>query len=252
MPRPSRNLDRALIAAGRALLPEVGCGGLTIRQVAEAAGVNIGMFHYHFKTREAFLRAVMQETYEEMFARFTLASGRTQDATPVEHLRASFRVLGRFLRDNRKFIGRVFADAVSGDKVARDFLKDNLPRHVSVLAGLIVMGQRAGTIKPMPVPQALAFCAGSMTMGILLGGAMVDSGELPRALGQSLQSALLTDEAIDQRIDLALYAIAVAAARRAPGASAKRKARRKADHEAPRGDAGQVLGKPDAGLARQL
>jgi AcrR family transcriptional regulator len=208
MPRPSRNLDRALIAAGRALLPEVGCGGLTIRQVAEAAGVNIGMFHYHFKTREAFLRAVMQETYEEMFSRFTLESARPEDNTPLEHLRSSFRVLGRFLRDNRKFIGRVFADAVSGDAIARDFLRENLPRHVGVIAGLITNGQRSGSIKPMPVPQAIGFCAGSMTMPILLGGAMVDSGELPRALSQGLAAALLTDAAIDQRIDLALSAIA--------------------------------------------
>ena len=209
MPRPSRNLDRALLAAGRALLPEVGCGGLTIRQVAEAAGVNIGMFHYHFRTREAFLRAVMQETYEEMFSRFTLESARPEDNSPLEHLRSSFRVLGRFLRDNRKFIGRVFADAVSGDAVARDFLRENLPRHVGVIAGLITQGQRNATIKPMPVPQAIGFCAGSMTMPILLGGAMVDSGELPKAMARGLAAALLTDAAIDQRIDLALSAIAV-------------------------------------------
>ena len=45
MPRPSRHLDRALLAAGRELLPVYGCARLTVRQVAEAAGVNIGMFH---------------------------------------------------------------------------------------------------------------------------------------------------------------------------------------------------------------
>jgi len=64
MPRPSRNLDRALLAAGRALLPARGCSGLSIREVAEAANVNLGMFHYHFKTREAFLRTLLQSMYE--------------------------------------------------------------------------------------------------------------------------------------------------------------------------------------------
>ena len=59
-PRPSRNLDRALLAAGRELFPSRGCPGLTVREVAEAAGVNLGMFHYHFKSREAFLRALLQ------------------------------------------------------------------------------------------------------------------------------------------------------------------------------------------------
>src|SRR6187399_656329 len=102
MARPSRNLDRALLAAGRALLPEVGCAGLTIRQVAEVAGVNIGMFHYHFKTREAFLRAVLQSVYEEMFVSFPIQAARPIDTTVTGHLRSGFRVLGRFLRDNRQ------------------------------------------------------------------------------------------------------------------------------------------------------
>ena len=208
MPRPSRNLDRALIAAGRALLPEVGCSALTIRQVAEAAGVNIGMFHYHFKTREAFLRAVMQATYEEMFARFTLAVGDPRDTRPEEHLRASFRVLGRFLRDNRKFMARVLADALAGEAVARDFLKDNLPRHGRVLLGLLALGQASGALRKMAVPQALGFCAGSIAMPILAGGAIVESGTLPKAAARALSKALLTDAAIDQRIDLALTALA--------------------------------------------
>ena len=38
-PRPSRNLDRALLAAGQELFPSRGCAGLTVREVADAAGV---------------------------------------------------------------------------------------------------------------------------------------------------------------------------------------------------------------------
>ena len=87
MPRPSRHLDRALLAAGRELFPAFGCSGLTIRQVAEAADVNIGMFHYHFRTREIFLREVMQGAYEEMFSQLTL--GGAKEAGFVGSLRAS-------------------------------------------------------------------------------------------------------------------------------------------------------------------
>lgn len=208
MPRPSRNLDRALIAAGRELLPEVGCGGLTIRQVADAAGVNIGMFHYHFRTREAFLRSVMQSAYEEMFATFSLEHARPHGSTNADHLRALFRVLGRFLRDNRRFIGRILADAVGGEVCAREFLRDNLPRHAQILAALIAAGQQAGEFRAMPLPQALGFCAGSLASPILLGGAIVDSGQLPMSTAEGIAAALLGDAAIDQRIDLALAAIA--------------------------------------------
>ncbi len=208
MPRPSRNLDRALLAAGRALLPEVGCAGLTIRQVAEAAGVNIGMYHYHFKTREAFLRAVMQATYEEMFATFTLEVAHPRGTSNAAHLRSLFRVLGRFLRDNRRFIGRVLADAVGGEPIAREFLRDNLPRHAKILAGLVAAGQQAGELRAMPVPQAVGFCAGALAMPILMGGAMADSGQLPEPFARQLAQALFSDKAIDQRIELALTALA--------------------------------------------
>ena len=221
MPRPSRSLDRVLLAAGRVLLPEVGCAGLTIRQVADAAGVNIGMFHYHFKTREAFLRAVMQETYEQMYSRLTLETARPTDLTAIELLRAALRTLGRFARENRKFIARVLADALSGEPCARDFLKDNLPRHVSVLLRLVAEGQARGEIRDMAGTQALAVCAGSLLMPILVGGAFIDSGAMSRGPARALGEALLTDAAIDQRIDLALAALC------APAAPAAKRPRRK-------------------------
>jgi AcrR family transcriptional regulator len=215
MPRPSRNLDRALLAAGRVLIEKSGASGLTIRQVAEAADVNIGMFHYHFKTREAFVRAVLQETYDEMFLRLSTEVARPADATPVEHLRAAIRVIARFLRDNRVFIARVLADALGGDDIARDFLAHNMPRHFTLLAALIAEGQRTGALKTLPPAQLLGFCAGAVGMPILGAGMAVESGRLPRPVLRMLADTLLTDAAIDQRIDLALAAIAAESPARA-------------------------------------
>jgi AcrR family transcriptional regulator len=208
MPRPSRNLDLALIAAGRELLPHTGCGGLTIRQVADAAGVNIGMFHYHFRTREAFLRAVLQDTYESMFARLTLEAARPRGAGPVEPLRAALRVLGRFVRDHRQFIGRVLADALSGEAISREFLGANLTRHVGVVAGLIRQAQAEGALRALAVHQAVGLCAGAVAFPILAGGAVAESGVLGKGAARELSAALLTDAAIDQRIELALAALA--------------------------------------------
>jgi AcrR family transcriptional regulator len=60
MARLSRNIDQALLRAGRELFPRVGCGGLSVRALAEHADVNVGMFHYHFKTKDKFLDALLQ------------------------------------------------------------------------------------------------------------------------------------------------------------------------------------------------
>jgi AcrR family transcriptional regulator len=207
-PRPSRNLDRALIAAGQALYPSFGAAGLTIRQVAEAAGVNIGMFHYHFKTREAFLRAVLQANYEEMFAHLPPAAAKApQDVSPKELVRAALTALGHWALDNRAFVARVLVDAMSGDAVVREFFAANFPRHLDLVARLLAAAQAAGELRPMPAPQAIAFCAGAISLPSLVLGVVVDTGDLPKARKRALESAVLSRAAVDQRIDLALAAL---------------------------------------------
>ncbi len=206
MARPSRNLDQALLAAGRALLPHRGCSGLSVREVAQKAGVNLGMFHYHFGTREAFLRAVLQQAYEEMFARLTLEAARGPAA--VDKLRAALGVLGRFVRDNRPLIGRVLADALAGDALAREFVSDNLPRHVAVLRRLFLQARRTGAVRAIAFDQALGIVGGAMALPILAGGAIAESGRVPAARARSLHRNLLSDAAIDERIALALAALA--------------------------------------------
>ena len=211
-PRPSRNLDRALLAAGRALFPARGCAGLSVREVADAAGVNLGMFHYHFKSREAFLRALLQSVYEEMYSHLEVAAGSpTPHDDPVEHLRAALRSLGRFLHANRAMLARVIADALCGEAVAIEFMRANFPRHIGVIHGLAALAQQRGRLKPMPLPQAMAMCGGSVAAPILFAGAAVESGAIPAPQARALEAAVLSDAALDQRIDLILEAITVPA-----------------------------------------
>ena len=224
-PRPSRNLDRALLAAGRELFATRGCAALSVREVADAAGVNLGMFHYHFKSREAFLRALLQSVYEEMYSQLVAVAADPPEAavhaTPVDNLRRALRFMGRFVRANRPVLARVLADALCGEPIARDFLRENFPRHLGVMQALITQGQAAGELRAMPVAQAMGFCAGSLATPILFAGAIVEAGSLDKAGARMLEAALLSDAAIDQRIDLALAALAI------PAAPKRRRALRK-------------------------
>ena len=223
-PRPSRNLDRSLLAAGRELFAARGCAGLSVREVAEAAGVNLGMFHYHFKTREAFLRAVLQSVYEEMYTQLVAVTARpAASPSPSEQLRGALRFMGRFVRANRPVLARVLADALCREPVALEFLQANAPRHLGVLRGLIAAAQAAGEMRPMPVAQAMGFCAGSLATPILFGGAVADSGALGDQEGRALHEALLSDAALDQRIDLALSALRLTPPAAAPARRAARK-----------------------------
>jgi AcrR family transcriptional regulator len=219
MARPSRNIDQLLIRAGLELLPETGVRALSIRQVAGRAGANLGMFHYHFKTKEAFVRMVLQQVYDGMFTNLTLEARRSESA--MESLRAVLHVLARFGRDNRRLLVRLLGDALSGETVAIQFLQANLPRHVGVLKRLISRGQKDGTFKKVPPSQAMAFLAGSVAGPILLGSAAISSGFAPPQVAAGLESEVFSDMAISQRIDMALEGLAKS--RTSPGASGDRK-----------------------------
>lgn len=213
MSRPSRNVDVRLLAAGRELYPAMGAAGLSVRKVAERAGANLGMFHYHFGNKDAFVRALLQSLYEEMFADLQTAAAAPGD--PVGGLRAALRVIARFARDNRVLLRRLMVDAAAGEAPAVDFLRANFPRHFGIVVGLILAGQRAGRIKPVALAQAVTFVAGAIAAPILLGSAIVDSGFAPPALADRFAADVLADAALDERIELALAGLVAS-----PGAPA--------------------------------
>lgn len=222
-PRPSRNLDLALLAAGRELLAHRGCAGLSVREVAEAAGVNLGMFHYHFKSREAFLRTLLQSMYDGMYSQLSFEADPRLG--PREALRSALRFMARFVRANRPVLARIIADALCGDPIATEFMRNNFPRHLGLILGLIELGQAQGLLKPMSPAQALGICAGGIAMPILAAGAIVDAGAPGAPGSKAISTALLTDAALDQRVELLLAAITQGA----NAAPAKKRAR------APRG-----------------
>ena len=212
MPRPSRNVDAALLEAGRALYPQTGVAGLSVRKVVEHAGVNLGMFHYHFGSKEAFVRTLLQQLYDGMFAELALAAGA--DRRPVEALRASMNVLARFVRDNRMLLRRLLTDALNDEPVALAFVRANLPRHIGVIVGLVEAAQRAGALKPVASRQALAFVAGGVGAPILLGSVLSERDGAPDAMRRGFREAVISDRALAERVDLVLAGLALPRRRR--------------------------------------
>lgn len=207
MNRPSQKIDDQLIASGIALLPDTGCAGLSVRKLVEHAGVNLGMFHYHFKNKDNFIRVVLQRMYEEMFADLQLQAAAGPD--PIENLRAAVTVLASFAREHRAMLLMLVSEAIGGEQLAQQFLRENLPRHICVIAGLIARGQAEGRIVGLPAPQLLPFMIGAIAGPILAGGAVERHAGLPPAVAAIAQAAMLSPEALSVRIELALRAIAV-------------------------------------------
>jgi hypothetical protein len=151
------------------------------------------------------MRALLQTMYEEMYSQLSFQAD--EKLGPLEALRNALRFMGRFVRANRPFLGRVLGDALCGDPIAVEFMRANFPRHLGLILRLIEAAQAEGVLRPMPPPQAMGICAGSLAMPILVGGAIADSGALGAAGTRMITGALLSDAALDQRIELALAAI---------------------------------------------
>lgn len=202
MPRPSRNVDEALLRAGRELLPRLGCAGLTQRALAAQAGVQPGMFHYHFENKDSFLRALLQQLYEELFA--GLAAGVAGDGPALVRLERGLLALGGFVRQHHGLIGRLVADAVGGVGVVHEFVRANAPRHLGLLLQLLQQAEADGDVAPQPPMQRLGFLLGATLAPMLIAPGVA-------ALGVPLAAAMApevsTDAALRSRIRRALAAL---------------------------------------------
>jgi len=205
MPRPSRNLDRKLLDAARALLPKSGFSGLNVREVIRKAGVNAGMFHYHFKSRDAFLRRVLEEVYEDFLVTFAAAAAGPGGS----RLRRVLVAVARFARDNRVFYALLIRELLNAQPDLSRFAKANFPRHVSVLAALMKECREDGTVRDLPLPALCMFAMSTMALPAVALTGLERNGV--RALDgvplSKVTRELLSDALIEARADMVLAAL---------------------------------------------
>lgn len=206
MPRRSEHSAQKLLKAARAMIGRGGFSGLRLRAVARKAGVNLGLFHYHFGTRKIFVRRLLQDIYEDFFGRLRLESG--SGGRPVERLRRALLVFGAFARDNRDIFVALLAEALHGDAEAVSYLQANVPRHVQVITDIVAQGQKAREIKPLPLPVAASFALSAMGAPNLMFTAMERGGgaSMRRKL-KFYREEFLSDSAIRRRADLVIAAL---------------------------------------------
>jgi AcrR family transcriptional regulator len=207
MARPSKNTDQVLIQAARKLLPKVGSTGLNLRQVAAEANVNLGMFHYHFKTKDEFIRHVLQEIYDDFFEGFSLIT--TEIENPEQQLKQALEHLALFARENRTLIFSLLKDAINGDREVQKFIKENFGRHLGVMMRIITKGKKAGILDNVPTPVLMIHLVS--TVGFPnLAVEMIERSAARKPLGllmPALRKMLLGDSIIAWRIEKVMKAL---------------------------------------------
>ena len=207
MARPSQNLDRKLLRAGRGHLTRRGSSRFSVRELCADAGVNLGMFHYHFRTKSAFISTLLEEIYSPMFARLNLAASAEGD--PLERLRSALVVFGGWVSEHRVLLARLAADLLGGDKAVLAFVRTAESRHMAVIIALIMECQRAGRFPAGDPVELLIFIGGATFLPLLIGALAAGNRNLPTPIRTVFEEGLLfTETALRKRIDAALRGLA--------------------------------------------
>lgn len=195
----------SLLDAGRAIVLAEGFAALTVRKVASGARANLGSFVYHFGTRDAYVRELIETWYAPVMSRVTLVVD--SDAHPIDRLRRAILQLIEFGAEQEVFVTRVILAAASGDAPARAFLSSIAGRHPRLLLRLVKAAQNDGTLVREHPIQILMFIFSSVGLPRLLATAWQG---LP-VFGKRLSAALIRiardrDRTI-QRLDWALHGL---------------------------------------------
>ena len=151
MSRKSTHTDKKLLQMGRKLIIKKGASQLSIREICDAADVNLGMFNYHFGSKEKFIEKILGDIYEEFLSHFEL----TESKSELDTLELQLNLLARFARDNRHLILVLLNDILNGEKAVQKFARMKMRRHFSIQAKTIKKGQNSGLLIDAPLPLIL-------------------------------------------------------------------------------------------------
>ncbi|MBI5743743.1 MAG: TetR/AcrR family transcriptional regulator [Elusimicrobia bacterium] len=207
MARPASGTDLKLKAAGRKLLQEKGITGLGVREVCRQAGVNTGMFHYYFGSKEEFLREVLKEMYSDFMVHFK--AGVSAAGTPRARLKNALIEIGRFALGMRHAAPMLFADMLHGKKEAFAFFSGNFTEHVRHVAALAEECRPASAVKNHSTPFTMAALVPVMIFPMLVGGLLERNGvkSLAGTGLDELREEMFSESGIAERAEIALRGI---------------------------------------------
>ena len=205
MGRLSLHTDKKLLNAGVTLARRKGLSGFTVRELCAKSKVNLGMFHYYFKTKQRFDREVLRLIYEQMMQDIRIETSPLASAR--KNTESILKSIYSFVRKNRVLISALAADVLGGDKNTLQFIVKHFTEHVS----LLLQQLRRGGL----TPQAAAMPIGSLAVTLVLPVALPQlfSGTLERlgknllpAQAQSVISSVWQEDNTDKRIALLINA----------------------------------------------
>ena len=190
------------LAAGAKLYPQYGYRQLSVRLLAAETGLSSGMFHHLFASKADFVAELLESQNADTFGRLDFRTDEHSSA--VVKLRHAVCLLAGSVRDNLAWINRIFADSADGVETADTFLRQQFDRYSAWLYQLL------GECFPqMPLPDLvmrMSYLCSSVVAPMFLSIRLNNMGILLEEVSSHIP-AVLSDEALEQRIDWTFAAL---------------------------------------------
>ena len=165
----------ALLGAARELFAESGYEGVSVRRIAEAAGVNPAMIHYHFGNKRELYREMLQGAVGSLLEgmqRALLSSGNE----PQERVGAFFRTVMHMMAANPWLPRVVLRDVRSAKGAFRDHFVEQFagPGARGLLVPWIRAEVQAGRMRPDVDPGIAAISLMSLAVWPFVAGPIVE------------------------------------------------------------------------------
>lgn len=145
MSRPSANLDKKLIQAGKKIISKEGSQGLTIPKICQTANVNLGMFNYHFKTRDNYISILYENIRCDMLNFLKLEEVSEENA--LNQLKHAMLRLCEYTKKHQKFMRFLIIDGLITYKEIKKYIDRGIVRRYSLVPNLISKAQEDNLLK---------------------------------------------------------------------------------------------------------
>jgi len=195
-----------LLRAGLARARAEGFRRLTVRAVAQDAGVNLGSFVYHFGSRDQFIAQVIAHWYTPLLARVQ-QSLVTAPGSAMPSLKSLMLGFIDDLLAERQFVGHLVADAAAGEVAARQFLQACGHQHPAIFLQAIEAAQVAGQVRPGDPRHILLMLVATISLPVLLFESLSGRDILPTTLVDAFEAFSLERAHVEERLDWVLQSL---------------------------------------------
>lgn len=158
------DLKNALIKAGVGILTKEGVGGLSLRKVAQRAGVSHSAPYAHFPDKQSLIAAISTEGFNQLYAELVAAIA-PHVRYPKKQLIEGTRAYVRFAEENTDTFKIMFSGVLEKEKDYPSFVEIS-SMTFKLVVGVVQACQDAGILPASP-PDLMAVSVWGQVHGIL-------------------------------------------------------------------------------------